>query len=638
MGRGSGAVTIVGTWLLVAVGFGCNVADGAPADAGPTLSARDGSVDAAIDAAVDAAADGGSRAARRVDMDAGVGDGAGPADTGAQRAADAGAPMDAAAESVDAEVAVIGPAHFVDVTDEAGLRYAQAPIHDEAGGGGGVWYRENGLITDAPFMTGGAAAGDYDGDGLVDLYVTRLHEPGILYRNLGDGTFEDVTVEAGLAAHRLKTVGPLWVDVDNDGDLDLYVTTLRGYRFLLFINEGGFFTEEGELRGVALADGQTRQGYGVSAGDYDRDGWLDLHTAEWTSDMLSPPYPSHSRMLRGRGAEGPQWAGHFEDATADARVVLWDADKGHDTTFQSVFTDLDDDGYPDLFVARDFGHSRLFWNTGFGGFADGTRDSRVGTAENAMGVAVGDQDGDGLLDVFVTSIACRETSEDAVGCSGNRLYRNLGNRRFSDVTDDAGVRDGKWGWGTTFFELDNDGDLDLTMTNGVRFPAMVFSTFFADRTRLWRNDGQGAAMGELARQLGIRDTGDGKALLVFDYDVDGDQDIFIADHVSGGKLFRNDGATGDYLRIALRGSTANSFGIGARVRVTVEDGAAPMVRELRAGGSFLSQDEPVLHFGLGEGEAPVARVEVTWPNPGVRKVQVLTGVARNQVLVLDEPE
>jgi hypothetical protein len=636
MWRRGGAVTILWAWLSLAGGAGCSASDDAPADAGPALSARDAGPDAGMAAAVDAGMDASTDEDAAVDA-AAV---ASPMDASTSEPADASAPMDGQVAPADAEVPVevIEPAHFVDVTGEAGLRYDQAPIHDEAGGGGGAWYRENGLITDAPFMTGGAAAGDYDGDGFVDLYVTRLHEPGILYRNLGDGTFQDVTFEAGLASHGLRTVGPLWVDVDNDGDLDLYVTTLRGYRFLLFINEGGSFTEEGELRGVAQADGQTRQGYGVSAGDYDRDGWLDLHTAEWTSDMLSPPYPSHSRMLHGRGIEGAEYAGHFEDSTAMARVELWNEEEGHDTTFQSVFTDLDDDGFPDLFVARDFGHSRLFWNTGFGGFADGTRDARVGTAENAMGVAVGDQDGDGLLDVFVTSIACRVTTASSVGCSGNRLYRNLGNRRFSDVTDDAGVRDGKWGWGATFFELDNDGDLDLTMTNGVRFPANIFSTFFADRTRLFRNDGSDTAMVEFARQLGIRDTGDGKALLVFDYDVDGDQDIFIADHVAGGKLFRNDGARGDYLRIALRGSTANSFGIGARVRVTVAEGGTPMVRELRAGGSYLAQDEPVLHFGLGEGDAPVAQVEVTWPNPGPRKVQVLTDVARNQLLVVDEPE
>jgi hypothetical protein len=525
----------------------------------------------------------------------------------------------------------------VDVTAAAGLRYRQAAAHRP---GGDDWYAMNGLDADAAYMTGGAAAADFDGDGLVDLYVTRLDKYGLLFRNLGDGTFEDVTMDAGLAAVGMVSVGALFADVDNDGDPDLYVTTLGSSRHWLFINDGGAFTDEALARGAAVESAAVHQGYSVSAGDYDRDGWLDLHTTEWTFDLSSPAMPSHARLLRGLGAGGGALAGHFEDSTDIAGVALWhtDTERAGDFSFSSIFSDLDDDGWPDLYVASDFGTSQLFWNDGDGTFSDGTAAAGVGTADNAMGLTAGDYDGDGDLDVFVTSIACDEVVASTLQCSGNRLYRNEGGRSFSDQTDAVGVRDGRWGWGTTFFDYDNDGDLDLVMTNGVSFAGSAFDPFRADVMRLWRNDGSGG-MQQWTTNAGLFDTSDGKGLLTLDYDADGDLDLFIISHVTGGRLYRNDwGNAQDYLRVRLVGTRSNRDGIGARVRVTVRQGDTPQLRELRGGSNFLAHDERVLHFGLGEGDAPVAEVRVLWPTPGGRVEQVLTDVARNQVLTITEPQ
>ncbi len=605
---------------------GSSAKHGAPADAGHAALTSDG---------------GETRAAPQEPADAGAGSGAhttvgrshGPA-------TDAGPLPESLPRVLDEDGGALaaGPA-FVDVTEQAGLAYRQAPVHSSSGGSD--WYSDNGLTGDAPFMTGGAAAGDFDGDGFVNLYVTRLDQPGILFRNRGDGSFEDVTHAAGLDLPGFRSVGAAWADVDNDGDLDLYVTTLGGGAFLLFINQGASFSEQAVARGAALADTQVRQGFSVSVGDYDRDGWLDLHTTEWQLGVTPKANPSHARLLHNRGAEGPALAGYFEDVTVAAGVVLDGppASSNGPLSLSSSFSDLDGDGWPDLLVASDFGTSKLFWNRGDGSFADGTAAASVGTDQNGMGMAIGDYDGDGALDWLVTSIYCDKQTIDTVFCGGNRLYRNNGDRTFRDDSDRAGVRQGGWGWGAAFFDYDDDGDLDLAMTNGIRFHGSDFQPYVNDPTRLWRNDGSASPMLESSRALGLVDYSDGKGLLVLDYDNDGDLDLFIVNHVLGGRLYRNDRDNGNgYLRLRLQGTSANREGIGARVSVKVSPGSAPQVRELRGGSNFLGQDEPVLHFGLGPGSAPIDEVRIDWPTPGTRKVQLLTGVARNQTLTITEPE
>ena len=538
-----------------------------------------------------------------------------------------------------------GP-HFTDVTLAAGIDYVQTRVETRDGCAPGE-------VPCDPYITGGAAAGDYDGDGFTDLYVTRNDATDILYRNLGDGTFEDVTELAGLTLD-VRSNGTGWADVDNDGDLDLYVTTFGGERFYLFINNGeGHFTEEAVERGASLLGTDIYTGFSVAFGDYDRDGWLDIYTTEWRSSNLVPSRArSNARLLRNRGAEAP---GRFVDVTVDAGVALETVSGNGVWAFTGTFTDLDDDGWPDLVVASDYGNSRLFWNNG-GVFVDGTVAAGVGTDENGMGSALGDYDGDGRIDWFVTSIyvsaeECAlasnlDSRSPTVGCfygtSGNRLYRNEGTRTFSDRTDAAGVRDGSWGWGTAFIDYDNDGDLDLVMTNGIDYrglhdlPPLVkrhLDEFRTDAMRFWRNDD--GVMTELSDAVGITDTGSGKGLLVFDYDNDGDQDIFVVNSMGAPRLYRNDGGNDrDWLRIRLVGADSNRQAIGARITVQASPGGPEVLRELRSGGQFLSQSEDVAHFGLGSGDEPVFEVRIRWPRSG--KTEVISDVPRNTTLVVVE--
>lgn len=526
------------------------------------------------------------------------------------------------------------PRRFVDVTSEAGIDYEHAPD-----------YLLCGSCAPSQVMTGGAAAADYDADGFVDLFVTRLDAPDILYRNRGDGTFEDVTADVGLE-ETSRSNGALWGDVDNDGDLDLFVTVvellpeeLGQHRFQLYINEGGHFSEQAQERGVSRAGGQVHRGWSAALGDYDRDGFLDLHLTEWLPNGAIPEgrlVDSNARLFRNLGAATP---GFFEDVTEQAGVVQ-DVHPSGVYSFASSFTDLDDDGWPDLAVAADFGSSRLFWNNGDGTFSDGTSQSGVGMDENGMGSALGDFDLDGDLDWFVTSIWCpgecpSALPETGVGTTGNRLYVNQGGRRFSDGTDAAGVRAGHWGWGAQFFDYDNDRDLDLIMTNGYTFPADFYEPFYDDPMVFWENDGSGGMI-ERSGDLGVTGRASGKGLLVFDYDNDGDQDVFVVNNTGPSQLLLNEGGgQHDWLKVRLHGTLSNSHGVGARIHVDVDGQSAQLVRELRAGGQFLGQNELLAHFGLGKVARRIDRVRVSWPS-GI--TQTLTNVAPNQLLEITEQD
>ena len=479
---------------------------------------------------------------------------------------------------------------------------------------------ETGTFCDAERMTGGAAAGDFDGDGYVDLLITRLDGRDLLLRNRGDGTFEDVARAWGLSEFQAATNGAAWGDIDNDGDLDLFVTAVGGLRHWLFVNQGrSGFLEAAVERGAALDSGDRRIGFSASFGDYDGDGWIDLHVTEWRPAQLLGGAATGVRLLRNRGAEAP---GYFEDATIAAGVdMVGVASQTQDTltegtfAFASGFVDLDGDGLLDLVVASDFGTTRLFWNDGDGGFSDGTVAAWVGTAQNAMGLTFGDYDQDGDFDWFVTSVY--QTSSGSPGTAGpgprdgNRLYRNEGGRRFSDRTDAAGVRNGGWGWGAAFFDAENDGDLDLVMTNGME----MMPGHDADSMRFWENDGAGAFLSR-STAAGLDDQGDGKGLLVLDLENDGDLDVLVLNNGAAPLLLRNESVqTGNWLRVSLEGVQSNRGGSGARVSVYAA-GMAPLLRQAGASSHFLGQSDERLHFGLGAAER--AALEVYWPASGIR--------------------
>ena len=471
------------------------------------------------------------------------------------------------------------------------------------------------------FLTGGVAAGDFDNDGRTDLIFTRLNDTDILYRNLGNGTFEPQTASAGFTVATLSN-GVISGDVDNDGDLDLYMTTTGGTRNHLYLNDGtGFFTDAGSGRTAALANGVLRQGQGASFGDYDNDGYLDLITADWGH----PAVDSQSRLLRNLGASQP---GHFEDATSAAGIDVYR--KSNTWRFSPRMIDLDRDGHLDLAIASDFETSQLFWNNGDGTFTDGTLPAGVGTDYNGMGSTFADYDRDGDLDWFITNITA---DPDVVTTFGgwNRLYRNDGDRQFTDVTQEAGVRDSRWSWGTTFFDYDKDGDSDLIATNGY-----YGAGFHNDRTYLWRNDN--GVFTDVSDAEGITDTLQGRGLVHLDYDDDGDLDIVIVNNQDQPILYRNDSDdANDFLRIDLEGTLSNRDGIGAFITVTPDLGnpEEKQVWEVDGGSSFLSQNEHTAHFGLGDSDGEVDLVQIEWSS-GL--VQQAFYVDANQTLSILETD
>jgi hypothetical protein len=530
---------------------------------------------------------------------------------------------------------------FVDATLAAGLSY----LHHS----GNPF--ESCLLISASFcaperMAGGAAVADVDGDGDLDLFATRLEGPNLLLCNRliesGTATFEDCTTAAGLDAVAVNGNGAAFGDLDRDGDPDLYVTAIATTRFYLFINDGaGHFSEEAVARGAAVATGFTHAGFGVELGDYDGDGWLDLHVNEWGAIVLQTlggesDHPGHMRLLRNRGAAQP---GHFDDVTASAGVAIPVAETWG---FASALRDLDGDGHLDLAIASDFETSKLFWNDGDGTFSEGGVAAGVATDENGMGSTFGDADGDGDLDWFVTSIYDAEGPCGSPNCpfgsTGNRYYRNDGARVFSDQTGDAatGLRDGGWGWGTAFFDYDLDGDLDLVMTNGVDYPDTTSEDAYNDDVlRLWRNDGAGVWT-EVAQLEGLTDTRSGKGLLVFDPDADGDLDLFIVNNADTPLFYENQTRSGDaphWLRVRV----VDEFGsdaLGAQVTLTPQAGA-PQQRTIASTSQFLGWSDPAAHFGLGATPAPVA-LEVRLPGAEAPILRALTADQLDRTVTVPE--
>jgi len=524
---------------------------------------------------------------------------------------------------------------FTEVSEQTGLSFRQSVPFDPPTN------CITKLACQLNVITGGAAVGDYDNDGFPDLFVTTAMSSPILFRNAGDGTFDDVTKAAGLERFH-STNGAVWLDLENDGDLDLFVNTVGEDRYYLYVNDGsGHFTEDAITRGVAMDDGIVKAGTSVATGDYNRDGYLDLHVAEWgpkgSGDygFLDPKRPGRSRLFRNLGAAK---AGHFEDVTSQVGASL---DRLQPTgEYESVFSystaivDFDGDDWPDLAVAGDYRTSKFFWNNK-GIFAEAGKSSGLAKDVFGMGSAIADLDGDGRLDWLVTSISDGPTCVHNIcnsGEIGNHFYRNLGGRQFSDsLSVPLTINAGYWAWGAEFFDYDNDGDLDLAVTNGTDYPFTTKGDFFTrDPMRFWRNDG--TAMVETSATLGLVDTRSGKALVTFDYDRDGDLDLFISNNQEMPLLFRNDSSNNDWLRVRVLTKNGREA-IGARVIVTPTAGGPPRLAVIGTGSNFLSQSESTAHFGLGKkGGQPVAEVRVHWHDTGADKV--LTNVERNQVLVV----
>lgn len=319
-----------------------------------------------------------------------------------------------------------------------------------------------------PKLEGGATTGDFDSDGDIDIIMPTREDRDLYFRNNGDGSFTEIGEQVGFTS---VTDGrsAAAADIDNDGDLDVYIAAHIEPGHYLYINNGsGFFTEEAGPRGASIPGG-LRHGRGVSFGDYDNDGYLDLFVAEWLEPRAAffGTTGPVSRLLRNRGALQP---GYFDEVTITANVVQNGIPGRRAGVFPHTprFTDLDRDGWPDLVIASDFSESQLYWNNGDGTFTEGTEASGFGTGNTEMGMDTADINGEGLIDIVTTSIFLDQNA-DGVGdnrLDGNRLYLNNGDRTFSDATEASGIRNGYWGWGVVALDYDNDSDLDLFQANG----------------------------------------------------------------------------------------------------------------------------------------------------------------------------
>ena len=518
---------------------------------------------------------------------------------------------------------------FTDVTTASGIDYQHGYLAP--------------LDTDPDAFGGGVAAGDYDGDGWVDLFVVRGDiGPNLLYRNLGGNVFEEVAASAGVAYTKSARLnhrhsGPAFADMDGDGDLDLFVGGLEFDPAFLFRNTGnGTFADV--TAGSGLDAITSRYTVSAAFGDYDLDGDLDLFLTHWGTPRQVGLQANTEHLWRNDTA-GPDAPIRFTDvslaagiapAIIDPEPVNSGAPPGTDYTFTPTFARMDQDRYPDILVAADFRTSKTFMNNGDGTFRD-TTERRVIVDRNGMGSAVGDYDHDGDLDWFVTSIlSVADDRGERTFTLGNRLYNNAFGE-FHDVTDGAGVGDGGWGWGACFADFDLDGHLDIYHTNGWPRPFEP-STFDRDPSRLFLSAGDGRFF-ERGEAAGIADTEMGYAIVCADFDNDGDVDVLQAHRgeTRSATLWRNDVQDASYLRVRLAGEAPNTEAAGARVRV-VAAGRTQM-REITIGSNFTSQNPTVQVFGLGE-TTRVERVEVEWPDGALTTRR---NVATRQTLTFDYP-
>ncbi len=454
----------------------------------------------------------------------------------------------------------------------------------------------------APGCGTAVAWGDYDDDGDPDLYIVNLGPGGggqanVLLRNDGS-TFSDVTAAAGVGDAG-PGVAAAWADLDNDGDLDLFVSNRPGNNALFFNDGAGHFQNIGVAAGVADAGGY---GEGVAWADDDRDGLVDLYVANYT--WAAPPY-APNRLFRNLDGF------HFQDVAAAAGV----ADTGNGEGI--AWADFDNDGDLDLYIANAGGMNALYQRQGDGTFANVTTQMHVpGGPGSSYGAAWGDYDNDGWLDLYVAQQGA------------NKLYRNLGGTDFADVTDQAGVGGGsdRWSLGCAWGDYDNDGDLDLHVAN-----AAIAGYDPADI--LFSNEGGNpVTFSDVTALAGVTNTLDARGNAWGDFDNDGDLDLYVVNQGTGqpNRLFRNNGSPAHWLQVRLIGSISNRAAIGARVTVTSD---RSQMREIGGGSGFASQDSLPAEFGLGNWDEAVD-LAVRWPS-GIESFH--PGVMADCIITLTEP-
>ena len=519
---------------------------------------------------------------------------------------------------------------FVDITKSARITYEH------------VSSPEKRYIVES--MSGGVGLLDYDNDGLLDIYfvnsltVDLVKSNGktksFLYRNNGDGTFADVTAKAGVGDIGWG-MGVAVGDYNNDGFDDLYVTCV-GPNHLLKNNGNGTFSDVTTNAGVS----DPRWSTGASFLDYDNDGRLDLMVANYVAfDFKNLPEFGKGRLCQYKGVPvqcGPRGLpgdgdslyhnegnGSFRDVTKKAGV----ADANGYYGMGIMASDFDEDGLVDIFVANDSTPNFFYKNNGNGtfeeiGFLSGTAVNENGSEQGSMGVTAGDYDHDGLFDLFITNF-----DDDY-----NTLYRNDGKLSFTDVSHPAKVAAVSLpyvGWGTKFFDYDNDGWVDLFVANGHVYPQIPT---YRQRNFVHRNNRDGT-FSEVGEQLGppFNEKRAARGVAFGDLDNDGDVDLVINNLDGPPNVLRNDGGNqNNSILIKLVGVKSNRRGVGARVKVV--SGDLVQKDEVRSGDSYISQSDMRLHFGL-EKRTKIDLVEVHWPSGNVDKI---TDAKVNSIVIVKE--
>ena len=519
---------------------------------------------------------------------------------------------------------------FTDITRAAGIAFqhtngASAEKHlVETMGSGGLFF-------------------DYDGDGWLDVFLVDGGSPADvavarrarhrLYRNRGDGTFADATGRAGIQ-HRGYGMGACAGDYDGDGRTDLYITSFGPNA--LYRNRG-----DGTFADVTAAArvGDERFGASCAFADLDRDGDLDLWVVNYVNaDPARSPFcgnarqglrfychplkydPLPSTVYRNDG-------GVFADVTAASGVGAL-----RSNGLGVVIADADDDGWPDVFVANDTMPNFRFRTSGGLRFEETALVSGValaadGTARAGMGIDAGDYDGDGRLDLVITNLDFEM----------HTLHRGLDRGLFTDSAIDSGIGYPTLpfvGFGVAFLDYDDDGWLDIATANGHildNAPRFRAGSTYRQRKLLFRNT-TGRRFAEVGRSAGAAFAAErvGRGLATGDIDNDGDLDLLVTNNGETAELLRNDGGRGHALLVTLHGPAGNREAIGARIRVTA--GARTLRRDVKAGSSYLSQNDLRAHFGLGEATR-ADRVEVQWPS-GAR--DTIPAVDADQIITIEE--
>lgn len=515
-------------------------------------------------------------------------------------------------------------------------------------------------------MGAGVAVGDFDGDGWNDFYTSNSGEGSrnALYRNKGNGTFEEVADKMGVAdlnGSDGTSMGAVWGDYDNDGFPDLLV--YKWGKPLLFHNDGGkhFSRVTGETNLPKWANINTATWL-----DFDRDGKLDLFLGGYYPESVDLWHLKNTRMMpdsfeyaQNGGRKyllRNQGNGRFQDVTSQMGLnsTRW--------SLASTASDLDGDGWPDIFIANDYGVSELFHNQGGKSFKEIGKASGVGAApKSGMSASPGDVFNSGQMAMYVSNISDQ---------SGNLLqYNNLwvpragvgkGEMRFDNLATSLGLGDGGWSFGAQFGDLNNDGALDLYLTNGyvsddkgssywydyskiaggnsaiisdaAHWPPMKGRSLAGYQPkRVWIGDGAGKFR-EVAQAVGATDTFDGRAVALADFGNDGALDVLVSNQRGPVLLYKNTvSPDAKWIEFDLKGTQSNRDAIGASV--TLFWNGHQQKQEVSGGSGFCAQNQRRLHFGLGK-TPKLERAEIRWPSG---KTQMLNEFKVGAINHLVEP-